>query len=109
MLRAHILMARIVRQTILFLILGVVLFGPLFEAFDSTNDLEQGTDIVLVLLATFVSIALFTVCKRIILAALRFLFIDAVASYSAVLLSNRSTQVEILPPRSTILLASLRI
>ena len=102
-------MSGISRQTILIFVLGVVVIAPLLESFDRSDDLEHGTDLVLVLLCTFVSIGLFTVCKRIISSVLRFSLIEIIAGDSAVLFSNRPIQVEIPPPRFPMPIDILRI
>ena len=96
------------RKTIL-IVLGVVLFAPLFESFDRSQDMEQGTDLVLALLCVFVSVGLFTVCKRIISFVLELLVTGTIPTDIQIHFSSRSIQVEILPPEHPILPGTLRI
>ena len=102
-------MNRVPRHLILILLLGVVLLAPVFELFDQSEDLEQGTDFVLVLLSAFVSMGLFTLCKRIVCFLFRLLLIATVPTDTVIPFHNRSIEVEISPPKSLVLLGSLRI
>ena len=102
-------MCGIPRHAILILLLGLVLLAPVFELFDHTQDLEQGTDLVLVLLSAFVSMGLFILCKKIVCLLFRLLLIATVPADTFIPFRNRSIQVEVSPPESLALLGSLRI
>ena len=89
-------------------LLGVVLLAPLFECFDQSQDLEQGTDLVLVILSLFVSTGLFILCRRIVCFVFRLLLVATIPADAFVPL-NRSIQVEVFPPECLMTLGSLRI
>jgi hypothetical protein len=97
------------RQVILLVLLGVVLLAPLFEFVDNSNDLEQGTDLVFVFLAAFVSIGLFTLCKRTVLFLRSRLPERIVICLSVVFLLKRLIQFDILPSESPPVMGNLRI
>ena len=102
-------MRRLPRHLILILVLGVILLAPLFEFFDEGQDLEQGTDFVLVLLATFMSTGLFVLCKRMFAFVVRVLVLETIPADPLVIFSNRSIRVEISPPECPAMLGTLRI
>lgn len=56
-------MFRVQRHIIIIALLAVVMLAPAFELFDQSDDLDQGTDFVFVLLLGFVSIGLIILCK----------------------------------------------
>jgi hypothetical protein len=97
------------RQTLLIVLLGIALCAPLFEAIDNSNDLEQGTDLVFVFLMAFVSIGLFTLCRRIVLFLRPRLLDGAISSSTAVFFPNRSIPIEIVPSESPPAIGPLRI
>ena len=110
--RQRLSMYRLTRHLVLILLLGllgVVLLAPLFECFDQSKDLEQGTDVVFVILSVFVSTGLFILCKRIACLPFRSLFIATVSADTLIPFSNRPLEVEISPPESLVVLGSLRI
>ena len=102
-------MRGIPQHVIVILLLGFVLLAPLFEIFDQSQDIEQGTDFVLVLLCAFVSIGLFILCKTFVCVLVHLLLIATVPADAFILLRNRSLEVEISPPKSLVLLGSLRV
>ena len=105
-------MHRLPRHLILILLLGllgVVLLAPLFECFDQSQDLEQGTDLVLVIFSVFVSTGLFILCKRMVCFLFRLLLIATIPADAFASLPNRSIQVEVSPPEYLMTLGSLRI
>ena len=57
MFRAH-------RHIIIIVVLALVMLAPAFELFDESQDLDQGTDFVFVLLLGFVAIGLIILSKR---------------------------------------------
>jgi drug/metabolite transporter (DMT)-like permease len=97
------------RRPVLILLVGLVLFAPLFEVFDRSADVEQGTDLVLVLLSAFVSIGLFVICKRMIGLLFWLFLIAKIPVDASPLFPNRSVRPEISPPECLILLGCLRI
>ena len=102
-------MYRIARLTVIIFLLGLVLLAPAFELFDGGQDLDHGTDIVLLLLCVFMSMGLFTICKRIVSLLFRLLLIATVSAGRFIFFPNPSIQVEISPPENVVLLGSLRI
>ena len=97
------------RHAILILLLGVALLAPLFEFFDQGQDLEQGSDFVLVLLSVFVSMGLFVLCTRIVTFLFRLLVIALIPADTVNRFPNRSIEVEVSPPERLMMLGSLRI
>ena len=105
-------MRRAPRHLILILLLGlagVLLVAPIFECFDESNDLEQGTDIVLLVVSLFVATGLFILCRSIAHLIVGLPRGATVPADTAVLFLNRSIQVEISPPKVLALLGGLRI
>ena len=102
-------MRGISRHAILILLLGVALLAPLFEFFDQGQDLEQGSDFVLVLLSVFVSTGLFVLCTRIVNSLFQLLVIAIIPAETSNRFSNRSIQVEVSPRERLMMLGSLRI
>ena len=96
------------RHPILILLLAIVLLAPVFEFFDQSQDMEQGTDLVLVLLCAFVSIGLFILCKRMIHFLFQ-LFIAAIPADALLPFRNRSVRIDVSPPECLVLRGSLRI
>jgi len=109
MLRSKIAMQRRILRSVLILVLGLVLLAPVFELFDDSKDVEQGTDFVLALLCVFISIGLFTLCRRLVSLLFQLFVIAKVAEQDLGSLLNQSIQVPVSPPESLALLGSLRI
>ena len=101
-------MHQVRRHPIVIVLLGLVLLAPLFEFFDQSQDLEQGSDLVLVLLSVFASAGLFLLCKPVVSILVRSLLAGIPAEASLPLL-DQSIRVEVSPPECLILLGSLRI
>jgi hypothetical protein len=59
-------MVRAQRHIIIIIVLALVMLAPAFELFDESEDLDQGTDFVFVLLLGFVSIGLIILCKSVL-------------------------------------------
>jgi hypothetical protein len=59
-------MVRTQRHLIIIIVLALVMLAPAFELFDESQDLDQGTDFVFVLLLGFVSIGLIILCKSVL-------------------------------------------
>ena len=97
------------RHAIVILLLGLVFLAPVFELFDHSQDLDQGTDLVFVLLCAFVSMGLFILCTRIIGFLFRLLLIATIPLDTFIPFHNRPLEVEIFPPESRALLGSFRI
>ena len=97
------------RHAILILLLGVALLAPMFEFFDQGQDLEQGSDFVLVLLSVFVSTGLFVLCTRIVTFLFRLLVIALIPADTVNRFPNRSIEVEVSPPERLMMLGSLLI
>ncbi len=102
-------MHRAALRPILILLLGFVLVVPLFEFFDDSEDVEQGTDFVLMLLCVFVAVGLFTLCRRLVSRFFQLLIIAKVPERASGSLPTRSIRVADAPPESLALLGSLRI
>ena len=102
-------MQRRILRPILILVLGLVLLAPVFELFDDSNDVEQGTDFVLMFLAVFVSIGLFTLCRRLVSVLFQLFIIAKLAEPAPGPLADESIRVAVSPPESLALLCSLRI
>ena len=102
-------MHRPILRPLLVLLLGLVLLAPVFELFDDGKDVEQGTDFVLMFLAIFVSIGLFTLCTRLVSVLFQLFIIAKVAETASGLLADESLKVAVSPPESLALLGSLRI
>ena len=102
-------MQEIRRHPILILLVGVVLLAPAFEFFDQSQDLDQGTDLVLVLISAFASIGLFIICTRMICFLFRLWLIATIPIDALFPVPNRSIRVEVPPPECLITLGSLRI
>ena len=102
-------MHRELLRPIIVLVLGFVLLAPVFELFDDGKDVEQGTDFVLMLLCIFVSIGLFTLCRRLVSLLFQLFIIAKVAEYVSGSLPNQPIQVAVSPPKSLAALGSLRI
>ena len=96
-------------RSVLILVLGLVLLAPVFELFDDSNDVEQGTDFVLMLLSLFVSIGLFILLRQLVSLLFQLFIIAKVAEQDLGSLLNQSIQVPVSPPESLALLGSLRI
>ena len=102
-------MHRTALRPILVLLLGFVLLAPIFELFDDSKDVEQGTDFVLMLLCVFISIGLFTLCRRLVSRLFHLFIIAKVPERHSGSLPYRSVQVAVYPPESLAVLGSLRI
>lgn len=102
-------MHQVRQHPILILLIGFVLFAPLFEFFDNSQDVDEGTDLVLVLLSAFVSTGLFVICKSIAYFFVRLFFVQTIPADALVPLSNPSVRVDGSPPECFMLLGSLRI
>ena len=102
-------MSALLRQLALILFIGVVVLAPTFEFFDEGQDLEQGTDLVLVLLSLFTAAGLFMLCKTVICILVRLSVATIPAADAPLPLLNRSIGVDVSPPESLIVLGSLRI
>src|SRR5437870_565326 len=102
-------MHRALLRPIIVLVLGLVLLAPVFELFDDGKDVEQGTDFVLMLLCIFVSIGLFTLCRRLVSLLFQLFIIAKVAEGVSGSLPNQPIQVAVSPPKSLAALGSLRI
>jgi len=88
--------------------LALVVLAPTFELFDEGKDLEQGTDLILMLLSIFTAIGLFIVCKR-ILSFLCLSLCTAIIPTDVAAFANRAIQVEVSPPELSELFCNLRI
>jgi hypothetical protein len=82
---------------IIIIVLGLVMLAPAFELFDQSQDLDQGTDFVFVLLLGFVSIGLIILSKRIPLLWIVVRRILAGCMQSGLLLPRRPVRFEISP------------
>lgn len=103
-------MRRIARNLILVVLLAVVLFAPLFEIFDQSGDMDQGSDFVLTLLCVFMATGLFLLCRTIISFLFRFGRIVTIHIPSQVLRwTTRPTEAAPSPPSSLLSFGSLRI
>ena len=102
-------MLRELLRPIIVLVLGLVLLAPVFELFDDGKDVEQGTDFVLMLLCIFVSIGLFTLCRRLVSLLFQLSAIARVAEPASSYPPNQPIQVAVSPPECLLLLGSLRI
>ena len=102
-------MQRRILRPILILVLGLVLLAPVFELFDDSNDVEQGTDFVLVLLSLFVSIGLFILLRQLVSLLFQLFIIAKVAGSPSHSLADTPIQVAVSPPELLALIGSLRI
>ena len=96
-------------RSVLILVLGLVLLAPLFELFDDSKDVEQGTDFVLILLSIFVSIGLFTLCRRLVSLFFQLFVIATIAEPASGFPPDQAIQVAVSPPESLAALGSFRI
>src|SRR5262245_26052430 len=102
-------MQRLIRNPIVLLLLAVVLFAPLFEVFDRSDDVEQGSDFVLALLCAFMATGLFLLCRRVMAVLLRLFRIPRISAPSELYWTTRSTEATTSPPELFRLLGTLRI
>lgn len=97
------------RHPILILLVALVLFAPVFEFFDNTQDVDEGTDLVLVLLSAFASTGLFVICQRILCFLVGLFLVETIPADTLLPYPNPSIRVEVSPPESLMQLGSLRI
>ena len=102
-------MQRIIQNPIVLLVLAVVLLAPLFEVFDRSDDMEQGSDFVLALLCVFMATGLFLLCRNVISLLFRLVRIAIISTTLVHHWANRSTEATPSPPASLLLLGILRI
>ena len=102
-------MQRIIRNPIVLLLLAVVLLAPLFELFDRSDDMEQGSDFVLALLCVFIATGLFLLCRNVISLLFRLVRIAIISTTPVLHWAKRSTEPTTSPPALLLLLGILRI
>ena len=100
------------RNPIVIVLLAVVVLAPLFELFDESGDMDQGNDFVLALLAAFMAIGLFLICRGVIDLLFRLFRLPVIGTTLQICIffvGIRRIRPTASPPESFLLLGSLRI